>query len=200
MPLILAHTRVDLAMGAARLVLLAMTVACGGTLSNSPCPDGMFLRSSACWTLERPQPPWVSPEYSATDGQGEKVDAHGGPRERSVWAFVDGMHRRIHPQFLDTYLEALEGRPLTDPVNQGIVVATADIRVRADGGLDAVGISRPSRVPEFDRAVLDAIGKSAPFPAPPATIVHEGTTTVRWIFARPEVLACTAINVRILKP
>jgi TonB family protein len=179
-------------------LLLSLPLACGGAMEQGPCPAGMFLRASACWTPEQPRPRSVSPEYTATDGSGEKVTPEGGPETRAAWEFVDGMHRRIHPWFSDTYLESLEGRSPTDPVNQGIVVATADIRVRPDGTLDDVRLSRPSRLPDFDRAVLDAIGKSAPYPQPPAAILHDGTTTVRWIFARPQVLGCNATNVRIL--
>jgi TonB family protein len=144
--------------------------------------------------------PAVPAEYTATDGQGELIGPHGSAETRAAWKFIDGMHRRIHPLFSDVYLPSLEGRALSDPVNQGIVVATADIRVRFDGSLDEVHLSRPSRVPEFDRSVLDSITQSAPFPPPPLSIVHDGTITVRWIFARPELLACNATAVRVLNP
>jgi TonB family protein len=182
------------------LAAFVLPIGCGGALCDGPCPVGTFLHSSACWTPDQPMCAAVPAEYTATDGLGVPIGPHGSPETRPAWKFIDGMHRRIHPLFSDVYLPSLEGRAVSDPVNQGIVVATADIRVRFDGSLDEVHLSRASGVPEFDRAVLDSITQSAPFPPPPPSIVQRGTTTVRWIFSRPELLACNATAVRVLIP
>lgn len=175
-------------------VFFLLPVGCCSAISQGACPVGMFERSTACWTPERTRVSSVPPEYSAADGQGIKVIPGIGP----AWDFVDGMHLRIHMQFSDRYLESLEGRPPTDPLNQGIVIATADIRIRSDGTLDDVHLARHSRLSEFDRAVLEAIARSAPFPRPPDAVLRDGTVTVRWIFARPAALGCSATEVRIV--
>jgi TonB family protein len=49
-------------------------------------------------------------------------------------------------------------------------LATLSLTLRRDGSLAAVSVARPSGVPEFDRNLLDAVRKAAPFGPLPARL------------------------------
>jgi TonB family protein len=154
---------------------------------------GMVLRSNACWTPDHPG--------AASDESGYEItsrDTGAGRMDPAARAYViDAVHPRIHSKFSDDYLPKLDGLLPYDRMNQGAIWAIADIHVRADGALESVQISRPSGIADFDRAVVTAVEQSAPYPPPPASIVRGTGITLRWTFARPQVLGCSARDGRV---
>ena len=154
---------------------------------------GMVLPSNACWTPDHPGPASDENGYEITsrDTGARRMD----PAARAY--VIDAVHPRIHSKFSDDYLPKLDGLLPYDRMNQGAIWAIADIHVRADGALESVQISRPSGIADFDRAVVTAVEQSAPYPHPPASIVRGTGITLRWTFARPQVLGCSARDGRV---
>jgi len=58
-----------------RCALLSSLFACGGGLAQDPCPVGMALRASACWTPDRPVAGDIPSEYTPTVDEGTEVVA-----------------------------------------------------------------------------------------------------------------------------
>jgi TonB family protein len=173
-------------------VLACVATSCATWSTAEPCPVGMVLGGTSCWTPKAPSFARLPQGYEAVPDERRNVRL---PHEQAEFTYA--VHRRIHPRFSDTYLEGLEGLPSGDPVNRGIVFAVADIRIRGDGSLEGVQIWRSSGFVGFDGAVVTSVQEAAPYPAPPASVLHEGHVTLRWIFSRPETLGCSAAPGRV---
>ncbi|MGE3767354.1 MAG: energy transducer TonB [Kofleriaceae bacterium] len=99
--------------------------------------------------------------------------------------YVARMHRRIHELWGFGFLEALDDRGATDPLNNPDLWTNLEISVNQDGTLHKVTIVKTSGKTEFDVAAIDTVMSSAPFEAPPEAIrSSDDRVYLRWGFYR----------------
>ncbi len=99
--------------------------------------------------------------------------------------YVARMHRRIHELWGFGFLEALDDRGATDPLNNPDLWTNLEISVNPDGTLHKVTIVKTSGKTEFDVAAIDTVMSSAPFEAPPEAIrSSDDRIYLRWGFYR----------------
>lgn len=99
--------------------------------------------------------------------------------------FIARMHRRIHELWGFGFLEELDGRPATDPLNDWELVSKIEIVLEADGSVAKTTIVRHSGVLMFDVAAMDTVYSAGPYEAPPAEIRSpDGKIYLIWTFHR----------------
>ncbi len=99
--------------------------------------------------------------------------------------YIARMHRRIHELWGFGFLEALDDRGATDPLNNPDLWTNLEVSVNPDGTLHKVTIVKTSGKTEFDVAAVDTVMSSAPFEAPPETIrSSDDRIYLRWGFYR----------------
>ena len=99
--------------------------------------------------------------------------------------YIAGMHRRIHELWGFGFLEDLDDKAASDPMNNWALWTKIEIVINPDGTVDKVNIARPSGQLPFDVAALDTVLSSAPFGPPPDAIRSaNGKTYVHWNFHR----------------
>ena len=99
--------------------------------------------------------------------------------------YVARMHRRIHELWGFGFLEALDDRGASDPLNNPDLWTNLEVSVNPDGTLHKVTIVKTSGKTEFDVAAVDTVMSSAPFEAPPETIrSSDDRVYLRWGFYR----------------
>lgn len=121
----------------------------GGADPGSGGPSGPGSRSAA-----------------AGHGAGPARDASADPRTLGYFRAIE---RRLEPLWRDAFPEwaIAEGRG-------GVVIV--DFTVHPSGGLVSASVHRPSGVPEFDRNVLAAVRRAAPFGPLPAVFGNKPLT------------------------
>ena len=99
--------------------------------------------------------------------------------------YIAGMHRRIHELWGFGFLEDLDDKAASDPLNDWTLWTKIEIIINPDGTVDKVNIARPSGVLPFDVAALDTVLSSGPFGPPPEAIHSaDGKTYLHWAFHR----------------
>ncbi len=112
-------------------------------------------------------------------------------------AYLNEMHKRIHPLFTDSFLASLDTRPSGDPINDAKLTTRVEVVLTEDGHIQQMGVVRSSGLTEFDVAVLDSIDRAQPFgPTPDVIVSDDGLACLQWEFRRNEVYACSTMGAR----
>lgn len=99
--------------------------------------------------------------------------------------YIAGMHRRIHELWGFGFLEDLDKKPASNPMNNWNLWTQVEIVINPDGTVDKVNIVHPSGVLPFDVAALDTVLSAGPFDPPPEAIRSaDGKTYMHWAFHR----------------
>ena len=110
-----------------------------------------------------------------------------GTRAAPFAVFIARMHRKIHELWGFGYLEELDGKSMTDPMNDRKLEVTLEIVLNGDGTLDKATIARPSGQLTFDVAAIDTVQNAGPFENPPEVIRSaNGKVYLHWTFHRDE--------------
>jgi TonB family protein len=108
-------------------------------------------------------------------------------------AFIARMHRSIHELWGFGFLEDLESRPVSDPMNNRALMAKLEIVLAEDGTVDKVAVIKTSGVSGFDVAAIDTVYNAAPYAEPPPAIrSRNGKIYVHWSFHRDERQCATS--------
>jgi TonB family protein len=98
---------------------------------------------------------------------------------------VARMHRRIHERWGFGFLEDLDSKSASSPMNNFDLVSTIEISIDPDGTVHKTTIAKTSGVLEFDVAALDAVLSSGPYEATPEAIRSvDQRVYLRWGFYR----------------
>lgn len=112
-------------------------------------------------------------------------------------AYLNGMHKRIHPLFADSLLASLDTRPPSDPMNDKHLVTRLEVVLTRDGHIQQMGVVKSSGVAAFDAATLDSVDRAQPFgPAPDVIVSDDGLLYLQWEFQRNEIYACSTMDAR----
>lgn len=99
--------------------------------------------------------------------------------------YIARMHRRIHELWGFGFLEDLDNKPATYPLNNPDLWVNLELSVNPDGSLHKVTIAKTSGKTEFDVAAVDTVISAAPFEATPEAIRSvDGRIYLRWGFYR----------------
>ena len=99
--------------------------------------------------------------------------------------YIARMHRRIHELWGFGFLESLDDRSATHPLNNPDLWVNLEVSVNLDGSVHKVTIARTSGKTEFDVAAIDTVLSSAPFDTTPEAIrSSDGRVYLRWGFYR----------------
>ena len=108
-------------------------------------------------------------------------------------AFIARMHRSIHELWGFGFLEELEGRPASDPLNNRALMTQLEIVLAEDGQVDKVTIIKPSGELRFDVSAIDTVYNAGPYAEPPPAIrSRNGKIYVHWSFHRDERQCATS--------
>jgi TonB family protein len=110
-----------------------------------------------------------------------------GTRAAPFAVFIARMHRRIHELWGFGFLEDLDGKSPSNPMNDRKLAVKLEIVLNGDGTVDRATIVRPSGVLTFDVAAIDTIENAGPFEEPPGEIRSKnGKIYLHWTFHRDE--------------
>jgi hypothetical protein len=111
--------------------------------------------------------------------------------------YVNQLHRKLHPQFADGLLTAMDRLPKAHPLQEQSLATTVGLVVRGtDGHLVWRSVLRSSGLTAFDISALRTIDLAAPFDAaPPATLSPDGNVYIQWQLRRDQ-MACSPVHVR----
>jgi hypothetical protein len=110
--------------------------------------------------------------------------------------YIATMHRRIHDLWAWGYLEDLDMRGRSHPLNDYSLWTRVEMVVSGDGTIDKVITVRYSGSTEFDSAAREIVWASGPFPLPPREIMSgNGKVYIHWAFHRDE-RACGTFGAR----
>ena len=99
--------------------------------------------------------------------------------------YIARMHRRIHELWGFGFLEQLDDKPASHPLNKPDLWTNLEVSVNADGSVHKVTIAKTSGSTEFDVAAVDTVLSSAPFEQTPEAIRSvNGKVYLRWGFYR----------------
>jgi TonB family protein len=108
-------------------------------------------------------------------------------------AFIARMHRSIHELWGFGFLEDLDSKPVSSPLNNPNLVTKLEIVLNADGTIGKVTIVRASGLTQFDAAAIDAVYSAGPFAEPPREIRSgNGKIYIHWTFHRDERQCATS--------
>jgi TonB family protein len=118
-----------------------------------------------------------------------------GTAAPSFASYLAQMHKRVHPLFTERFLQSLDQRPASDPMNDANLYVTLEIVLeKTEGRVLYLGVVRPSGSEDFDVAALVSVYRAQPFGAPPSEIVSpDGNVYLHWEFHRG-VEACGTAN------
>jgi hypothetical protein len=117
---------------------------------------------------------------------------------RSAFAgYLNAIHNRIHPIFVFSFLDSLDGLPASHPMNnQDLSTEIEIILDQESGNVVRMGVTKFSGITAFDVAALDSVKRAGPFGAPPREIVSpDGRVYLHWEFHR-NAEACSTFNAR----
>src|SRR5215831_4934767 len=110
-----------------------------------------------------------------------------GTRAAPFAVFIARMHRKIHELWGFGFIEELDRKPQSNPMNDRKLEVTLEIILKSDGTLDRTTIIRPSGVLVFDVAAIDVVQNAGPFGTPPEAIRSaNGKIYLHWAFHRDE--------------
>ncbi|HTJ40468.1 MAG TPA: energy transducer TonB [Kofleriaceae bacterium] len=99
--------------------------------------------------------------------------------------YVARMHRKIHERWGFGFLEDLDSKPASSPMNNFDLYVMIEISIDPDGTVHKTTIAKTSGVLEFDVAALDAVISSGPYEATPEAIQSvDKRVYMRWGFYR----------------
>lgn len=99
--------------------------------------------------------------------------------------YIARMHRRIHELWGFGFLEDLDDKSATHPLNNPDLWVNLEVAVNPDGSVHKVTIAKTSGKTEFDVAAIDTVLSAAPYEAPPEAIrSSNGKVYLRWGFYR----------------
>jgi TonB family protein len=102
--------------------------------------------------------------------------------------YLRAVHNRVHRRWADSFLRmAADQLPRNHPVNVPTRRVVLDVTLAPDGAVLAQAIAHGggSGSSDFDKAALDVVAASTPFPAAPAeALSDDGRVHLRWAFAR----------------
>jgi TonB family protein len=108
-------------------------------------------------------------------------------------AFIARMHRSIHELWGFGFLEDLDGRSESDPMNNRSLMTKLEIVLAGDGTVDKVTVIKSSGVLPYDVAAIDTVYNAGPYAEPPAAIrSRNGKIYVHWSFHRDERQCATS--------
>jgi TonB family protein len=108
-------------------------------------------------------------------------------------AFIARMHRNIHELWGFGFLEDLESKPASYPLNNPNLVTKLEIVLGGDGTISKITIIQASGLMQFDVAAIDAVYSAGPFPDPPREIRSgNGKIYIHWTFHRDERQCATS--------
>jgi TonB family protein len=111
--------------------------------------------------------------------RGEQAEPEVAGGEGAQGAFVQAAHARLHRRWAEGILGRL---PASGAAGRRVVVA---VTLTPAGGLVESQFESRSGSADFDRAALDALAASAPFPAaPPELLSDDGQVHLRWALSR----------------
>ena len=99
--------------------------------------------------------------------------------------YVARMHRRIHERWGFGFLDYLDGKSSSDPLNNMDLVTQLELVVNPDGTLYKSTVVRTSGRTDFDVAAINAVMDAAPFEKTPTEIRSvDQRVYLRWAFFR----------------
>ncbi len=99
--------------------------------------------------------------------------------------YIARMHRRIHELWGFGFLEHLDGKGATDPLNNMDLWTNLEVSVNPDGTVHKVTIAKTSGQTEFDVAAVDTVISAGPYETTPEAIRSvDGRIYLRWGFYR----------------
>lgn len=108
-------------------------------------------------------------------------------------AFITSMHRSIHKYWGFGFLEDLDLKPGSSPLNDPALMTKLELVMNGDGTVDKVTVVRSSGFLPFDVAAIDSVYSASPFPDPPRAIRSgNGKIYVHWEFHRDERQCATS--------
>lgn len=108
-------------------------------------------------------------------------------------AFIARMHRSIHELWGFGFLEELESKPHSDPLNNRALISKLEIVLAEDGTVHKVTVIKPSGELRFDVAAIDTVYNAGPYAEPPAAIRSRNDKIyVHWSFHRDERQCATS--------
>jgi hypothetical protein len=108
-------------------------------------------------------------------------------RKHPFARYIAQMHRKIHEAWAWGFLEQLDTRGRTHPLNDYGLWSRLEIVLNGDGTIDKVMTVHHSGKLAFDAAAREIIYSSGPFPDPPREILSpNGKIYIHWAFHRDE--------------
>jgi len=99
--------------------------------------------------------------------------------------YIARMHRRIHELWGFGFLEDLDGKSATHPLNDFDLFVVVEMAINPDGTVHKTTIAKTSGKLEFDVAALDTVLSAAPYEETPENIRSvDGRVYLRWGFYR----------------
>ena len=99
--------------------------------------------------------------------------------------YIARMHRRIHELWGFGFLEQLDDKPASHPLNKQDLWTNLEVSVNPDGSVHKVTIAKTSGSTEFDVAAVDTVLSAAPYEQTPEAIRSvNGKIYLRWGFYR----------------
>jgi len=99
--------------------------------------------------------------------------------------YIARMHRRIHELWGFGFLEELEHKSASNPLNNWNLVTKLEIVINPDGSIDKMTIVNPSGLLSFDVAALDVVDTAGPYESTPRKIRSpDGKVYMHWSFHR----------------
>jgi TonB family protein len=111
------------------------------------------------------------------------------PGDRETLAtYITAMHRRIHEAWAWGFLDALDERSASHPLNDYSLWTRVEVTLRAeDGTIDSVATVRSSGIAAFDEGAREVVLAAAPFgPVPEPLLSHDGEAHLYWALHRDE--------------
>ena len=101
--------------------------------------------------------------------------------------FITRMHRKIHELWAFGFMEGLDNKPASLPLNNPSLVTKLEIVLDGQGNVDRVAVVHSSGLTVYDSAAIDVVYSAAPYPTPPPTILSgNGKVYIHWTFHRNE--------------
>ncbi len=111
--------------------------------------------------------------------------------------YVARMHRRIHELWGFGFLEELDSRSATDPLNNFKLQTIIEVAIDPDGSIYKTTIVQNSGILMFDVAAIDTLYTAGPFsPTPDEIRSVNGRVYLHWVFRR-DWEQCGTFNVRM---
>lgn len=111
--------------------------------------------------------------------------------------YINRMHRRIHELWGFGFLDELDSKSATDPLNNWKLVTLLEIAINPDGTIHKTTIANPSGILMFDVAAIDTVYTAGPFEETPEEIRSvDGRVYLQWEFRRDHE-QCGTHNVRM---